>query len=90
MLSRLDRIRQFGREQHASPVQPRPPRSDTPQGRAHAARVALNGLRGDMLVKVVYSIVADHEGLTPEQMHALSNRIGRAADERERLTRGSE
>lgn len=86
-MNRLTGLRRLGRTLSAerpSPVPPRPPSPESPQGRAHAAREALSGLEGVMLANVVYSIVSDHPGLTPAQMHDLAHRIGRAADEKER------
>jgi hypothetical protein len=86
----LDNLRRLGRTldeervPRPTPPVPRPPSPESPQGRAHAAREALSGLEGAKLANVVYSIVADHPGLSADQLHSLANRLSRAADEKER------
>jgi hypothetical protein len=66
-----------------SPAPPPPPRKD-PRARALVAQEALSGLQGDTLANVVYTILVDHSGMTGAHLHALANRLSRAADEKER------
>lgn len=51
---------------------------------AEMAKDAFAQIRGDDLINIAYTVLADHPGLTPDQLDLLANRLGRAAHERAR------
>jgi hypothetical protein len=48
------------------------------------ARDAFARIKGDDLLNIAYTVLADHPGLSPDQLDQLANRLGRAAHERAR------